>query len=128
MTAVQGTSAAIETEVPQQADQLLDRALHVPKLISLRAILELEGEAANCAQYLRTSIVSLSRLTAKDHPTRNARRLLFRPRPSVEPRVDRRQTLQAIRTDRHEIAFIESQVAEHDSDCSMRPMGRVEDE
>ena len=128
MTAVQGTSAAVETKFLSKPI-VAGPGTACTETYLVAGHFGSEGEAANCARVPAHSVRPLSCLIAKSHPARNARRLLFCPRPSVEPRMDRRELYKRYGLTDTEIAFIESQVAEHDSELFDEVTGdEVEDE
>ena len=115
MTAVQGTSAAVETKFLSKPI-VAGPGTACTETYLVAGHFSSEAEAANCAQYLRTRFVRflVSLRKATQHATRDV--YSFVPelplnRKWTDVKLYKRYGL----TDT-EIAFIESQVAEHDSE------------
>jgi Eco57I restriction-modification methylase len=127
MTAVQGTSAAVETKFLSKPI-IAGPGSACTETYLIAGHFGSETEAANCAQYLRTRFVRflVSLRKATQHATRDV--YSFVPdlplnREWADAKLYKRYGL----TDT-EIAFIESQVAEHDSELFEVTGDEVEDE
>lgn len=115
MTAVQGTSAAVETKFLSKPI-IAGPSTACTETYLVAGHFDSEIEAANCAQYLRTRFVRflVSLRKATQHATRNV--YSFVPdlplnREWTDAKLYKRYGLRET-----EIAFIESQVAEHDNE------------
>ncbi len=115
MTAVQGTSAAVETKF------LSKPIIAVPGTACTETYLVVghfdnENDAVNCAQYLRTRFVRflVSLRKATQHATRDV--YSFVPNLPLNRKWTDAKLYKRYELTGAEIAFIESQVAEHDSE------------
>jgi site-specific DNA-methyltransferase (adenine-specific) len=115
LTAVQGTSAAVETK-------FLSKPIIAPpgtactETYLVVGHFENEDEAANCAQYLRTRFVRflVSLRKATQHATRDV--YSFVPDLPLNQKWTDVKLYKRYGLNKDEIAFIESQVAEHDGE------------
>lgn len=113
MTAVQGTSAAVETKFLSKP-VLAGPGSACTETYLVAGHFDTEAEAANCARYLRTRfvrfLVSLRKST--QHATRDV--YAFVPDVPLDQEWTDAKLYRRYGLTEEEIAFIESQVAEHD--------------
>jgi len=121
MTAVQGTSAAVETKFLSKPI-LAGPGTACTETYLVAGHFAEETQAANYAQYLRTRfarfLVSLRKAT--QHATRDV--YSFIPDLPLDRRWTDQKLYKRYRLTDSEIAFIESQVAEHDEDLFEEPI------
>jgi hypothetical protein len=115
MTAVQGTSAAVETKFLSKPI-IAEPGTACTETYLVAGHFESETEAANFAQYLRTRFVRflVSLRKATQHATRDV--YAFVPDLPLNQEWTDAKLYKRYGLTKEEIAFIESQVAEHDSE------------
>jgi len=115
MTAVQGTSAAVETKFLSKPI-IAEPGTACTETYLVAGHFESETEAANFAHYLRTRFVRflVSLRKATQHATRDV--YAFVPDLPLNQEWTDAKLYKRYGLTKEEIAFIESQVAEHDSD------------
>ncbi len=106
-------------QVPQQADRRRARHSLHRDAISLPASSTLRVEATTTRATCRTALRSFPCLAPQDHPRRTARCLPLVPDLAAGPSGPTPSSTSEYGLTKDEIAFIESQVAEHDTNCSM---------
>lgn len=115
MTAVQGTSAAVETKFLSKPI-IAEPGTACTETYLVAGHFDTEAQARNCAQYLRTRfarfLVSLRKAT--QHATRDV--YAFIPALPLDQEWTDAKLYQRYGLSAQEIAFIESQVAAHDGD------------
>jgi site-specific DNA-methyltransferase (adenine-specific) len=115
MTAVQGTSAAVETKFLSKPI-IAGPGTACTETYLVAGHFDTESEAASCAQYLRTRfvrfLVSLRKVT--QHATRDV--YSFVPDLSLKHKWTDAALYKRYGLSKDEIAFIESQIAEHDGE------------
>jgi len=128
MTAVQGTSAAIETKFLSKPI-VAEPGTACTETYLVAGHFDNEGEAANYAKYLRTRFVRflVSIRKATQHATRDV--YTFVPDLPLDQEWTDAKLYKRYGLTKDEIAFIESQVAEHDSELFDKVAAeKVEDE
>ena len=115
MTAVQGTSAAIETKFLSKPI-IAGPGTACTETYLVAGHFDSEVEAANCAHYLRTRFVRflVSLRKATQHATRDV--YSFVPDLPLDREWTDAKLYKRYGLAKTEIAFIESQVAEHDGE------------
>lgn len=115
MTRVQGTSAAIETKFLSKPI-IAEPGTACTETYLVAGHFDSEGEALRCAQYLRTRFVRF--LVSLRKPTQDAARGVygFVPDLPLDHEWTDAELYKRYGFTKQEIAFIESQVAEHDSE------------
>ena len=115
MTAVQGTSAAIETKFLSKPI-IAEPGTACTETYIVAGLFETEKEALNYAQYLRTRfvrfLVSLRKVT--QHATRDV--YAFVPNIPLNENWTDAKLYERYELTKEEVAFIESQVAEHSAE------------
>ena len=128
MTAVQGTSAAVETKFLSKPI-IAEPGTACTETYLVAGHFDNEKEATNYAQYLRTRFVRflVSLRKATQHATRDV--YSFVPDLPLNQEWTDAKLYKRYGLTKDEIAFIESQVAEHDSELFEEVVaGEVEDE
>ena len=115
MTAVQGTSAAVETKFLSKPI-IAEPGTACTETYLVAGRFDTEAEASNYARYLRSRLVRF--LVSLRKATQHATRDVYAFIPDLPPNQEWSDTKLYKRygLTKDEIAFIESQVAEHDSD------------
>lgn len=116
MTRVQGTSAAVETKFLSKPT-IAEPGTACTESYVVAGHFETQAEATNYAQYLRTRFVRF--LVSLRKTTQDAARGVYRfvPDLPLDQEWTDRKLYKRYRLSKDEIAFIESQVAEHDEDA-----------
>ena len=114
MTAVQGTSAAIETKFLSKPI-LAEPGSACTETYLVAGHFQAKAQAINCANYLRTRFVRflVSLRKATQHATRDV--YAFVPAVPLDQEWTDAKLYRRYGLSKEEIAFIESQVAEHDA-------------
>ena len=115
MTAVQGTSAAVETKFLSKPI-VAEPGTACTETYVVAGHFAAEAEASNFAKYLRSRFVRflVSLRKATQHATRDV--YAFVPDPPLNQEWSDTKLYRRYGLTKNEIAFIESQVAEHDGD------------
>ena len=115
MTAVQGTSAAVETKFLSKPI-VAEPGTACTETYLVAGHFDSEDAAVNCAKYLRTRFVRflVSLRKATQHATRDV--YFFVPVVPLDQEWTDAKLYQRYGLTTEEIAFIESQVAEHDAE------------